>query len=1014
MFFSKYSDEELSELFALIPLVERDLLNLRLHERHHYSALEYSNSSRYPSTRVGLDEFDAYGPDRFDEDDDEDFDDEYDLANEFDEDDEDYEIGGGGGTVGAGSFVHDRSSNSSRFVPSSERPVQGSFGEQPGMDTFPELRSDPLARVRAISDAQRKGTGKSAGKGESQGPAGKTIAPAEPTKRERLLRALSSLQNATGIMHCLDRDSSRLLMLAAWHGGELSLRTLLQELRSAGAIPADPTAAQNVNEPKTKTRQKAAVQQTASADDIAINWIVDRFGASMEKLEFVGLAMPGNAKALTRRVYERPGFGIAKVEGRARTPVEPINLEHPVFVLYPDVARTVKLPGQSIANLLGVSANETISKWLVANGLKPVGTKRFELSYELLNLFGSRTAMTKLVSTLSVKSVGLLNMMLSTLGQVNTDRLGVSYYRPGYGASMASAAQFRPSRYDTAMRGYRSPGRRFGMGPEPATPAEKAEEHANALALDELFNRGLIGYDAATQSVWVWREVGASLRPHFIVDWSLTSSPQLGALASDGRSQAFIAAESVDTIHRHWFKNPPDALTDGSIGVATIRAASKVLKFDPQTVTLVTALLVDDSRMRLGITGTSGRGRNKVAIYGWEVDDPSAARAPSILISGAPGKRAEQKVAASGVGSDGSAFGGIAFGGVVGEAVGGAEFLWRRRVFQWLHNDVMDETETFSPRISRGRKQSGTLRRTMILRILESLGHGLGAVNESVLCRWICDQHLELLSVEVVESVLAACKSLGLVPRSGPIGLTNAARELLNDGQSILRADESTGPQLIIGGDQTIVAPPETPHQVLELLGRFCDLSSDAGVRMYRLSETKLGAAFGAGQHANDLIDVLRTNAKTPVPQSVEFLIHDVQRRHGRILVSSAVTVITSDDAALLVQAVNVKAAALSLLSPSVAVSLLPAAKVFNALEAKGLLPAMFTGTGTVKGIGATSNLDSIQVSSGEPALSVSTNATRQRALSKPHSESAPPIAIQPLNYRSIQTIQADIANAGL
>ena len=721
-------------------------------------------------------------------------------------------------------------------------------------------------------------------------------------------------------------------------------------------------------------------------------------------LEFVGLAMPGNARTLTHRASEQLSLGAVKEGNELRVPIEPINLEHPILVLYTDVARTAKLPGQSIANLLGVSANETISKWLVANGLKPVSTKRFELSHELLTVFGSRTAMSKLLSALSVRSVGLLDVMLSTLGQVSTDRLGVSYYRPGFGASMAQAAQFRSNRYDIAMRGYGSPGPRFGMGPEPSTPAEKAEEQANALALDELSNRGLIGYDAATQSVWVWREVGASLRPHLIVDWSLASSPQLGALESDGRNQAFSAAESIETIHRHWFKNPPDALTDGSIGVATIRAASKALKFDPRTVTLATALLVDDSRMQLGITGTSGRGRNKVAIYGWEVDDPSAPRASSILMSGAPGKRADQKALASGVGSVGMAPGGI--------AVVGVEFLWRRRVFQWLHNDVMDETETFSPRISRGRKQSGTLRRTMILRILESLDHGFGAVNEAVLCRWICDQHIELLSVEVVESVLAALKSLGLVPRNGPIGLTNAARELLNDGQSILRADEPTGPQLIIGGDQTIVAPPETPHQVLELLGRFCDLSSDAGVRMYRLSETKLGAAFGAGQHANDVIEVLRTNAKTPVPQSVEFLIHDVQRRHGRILVSSAVTVITSDDAALLVQAVNVKAAALSQLSATVAVSLLPAAKVFNALEAKGLLPAMFTSAGTVKGIGATSNLDSIQVSFGEPALSVSTHATRQSASSKPHSESAPPIAIQPINYRSIHTIQADIANA--
>ena len=120
-----------------------------------------------------------------------------------------------------------------------------------------------------------------------------------------------------------------------------------------------------------------------------------------------------------------------------------------------------------------------------------------------------------------------------------------------------------------------------------------------------------------------------------------------------------------------------------------------MLKFDPQTVTLVTALLVDDSRMQLGITGTSGRGRNKVAIYGWEVDDPSASRASSILVSGAPGKRADQKAVASGVGSVGMAPGGI--------AVVGVEFLWRRRVFQWLHNDVMDETETLAPDIARAK-----------------------------------------------------------------------------------------------------------------------------------------------------------------------------------------------------------------------------------------------------------------------------------------------------------------------
>ena len=972
--FARYTDEQLSKLFALIPLVEHDLLNLRVPEQRRYAVIENS-TGRYPSTQVHLDELDAYGPDLFDDDDDDEYDDD-----EYDDDDDDDE-------------EDDHRSSSG---------VQGSFGEQPGMDTFPELNSDPLVRLPAISDANRKATNadgpdlrsvsspaseafseRQAGSGTRNAKGEKVEASKTPTKRDVLLRALSSLQNAIGITHCLDRDSSRLLLLAAWHGGELTLGTLLQELRSSKTLPVDLFSARQVPELKQKPLPKKAIQDTAGADDIAIDWIAERFVSAVEKLEFVGLAMPGHARILAERVAEKNGVSTRKSGDKPTTPGTPIDLDRTLITLFPDVARTVRLPGKSISILLGSSSIETITKWLSVNGVKPTGTKHFELSHALLTLFGSRTAMAGVVSTLSEKSIGLLQVMLSALDPVSTAGLGVSYYRPGFGSIGTESPQYRAGRYQDSMRGYGS-GARFGMAPAPSTSAGKAVELANIAALDELYNRGLIGHDAASQSVWVWREVAVSIRSYLIVDWSKTSRPQLGALESDGRNQAFSAAESMNTIHSYWFKNPPDALTDGSIGVAIVRAASKALKLDPPTVTLVTALLVDDSRMKLVITGTSGRGRNKIAVYGWEVDDPSRPRQLSLLLSGTPTKRADQKMAPP---TDmGNA-----------EDTGGAEYLWRRRVFQWLHNDVTDETETFSPRISRGRKQSGTLRRTMILRILETLDPGTGAVNEAVLHRWIFEQHFEILSVDIVESVITACKSLGLIPRNGPVGLTNAARELLHDHKSVLSSDETVGPQLIIGGDQTIVAPPETPHQVLELLGRFCDLSSDAGARMYRLSETKLGAAFAAGQQSSDVIEVLRTNAKTPVPQSVEFLIRDVQRRHGQILVSSAVTVITCADAALLVQAVNVKAAALSLLSPTVAVSLQPPAKVFNALEAKGLLPAMFTGTATGSPPGQSAGI--------EPLRSASSSEDTPSA-NKPRSE----IVHQPINYRSLRTIDADLA----
>lgn len=53
---------------------------------------------------------------------------------------------------------------------------------------------------------------------------------------------------------------------------------------------------------------------------------------------------------------------------------------------------------------------------------------------------------------------------------------------------------------------------------------------------------------------------------------------------------------------------------------------------------------------------------------------------------------------------------------------------------------------------------------------------------------------------------------------------------------------------------------------------------------------------------ADELTGALRSIAAKDLPQTVEYLIRDVARRHGRLNVRAAATVIATDDEALLTE----------------------------------------------------------------------------------------------------------------
>jgi hypothetical protein len=115
-------------------------------------------------------------------------------------------------------------------------------------------------------------------------------------------------------------------------------------------------------------------------------------------------------------------------------------------------------------------------------------------------------------------------------------------------------------------------------------------------------------------------------------------------------------------------------------------------------------------------------------------------------------------------------------------------------------------------------------------------------------------------------------------------------------------------------------------------------LESDAGVRVYRLDPARLAAAMAGGEDADGLLAFLAAGSRVPLPDVVEHLVRDAARRPTAATIGTAGSYLSCDDSSMLTRAVAIKAAKLTRIAPSVAVSPLSEAKLAAALASKGIV----------------------------------------------------------------------------
>ncbi|WP_022919410.1 helicase-associated domain-containing protein [Ruania albidiflava] len=225
-----------------------------------------------------------------------------------------------------------------------------------------------------------------------------------------------------------------------------------------------------------------------------------------------------------------------------------------------------------------------------------------------------------------------------------------------------------------------------------------------------------------------------------------------------------------------------------------------------------------------------------------------------------------------------------------------------------------------------------------------------------------------------VQALLAEAAALGL---TGAGALTPAGRLLLEvtepgrakgetdlvaDGARLLAAElaETIPPavqEMIVQGDLTAVVPGRPEPGLRSLVELVADVESRGPGMTVRFSADSVRRALDSGLAAEDLLEQLRAVSVTPLPQPLEYLVHDVARSHGAVRVGAAGAYLRAEDPAALGRVLahpELTHLGLHTIAPTVLVARADARDVAHALAAAGLAGVLEGPDGTALTLPAT------------------------------------------------------------
>ncbi len=440
--------------------------------------------------------------------------------------------------------------------------------------------------------------------------------------------------------------------------------------------------------------------------------------------------------------------------------------------------------------------------------------------------------------------------------------------------------------------------------------------------VQRLLARGLLRrVDAAT--VELPAQVGIALRGERPLGTVEVSEPELPTRHHEVSTVDDTAAVEVLELLRHtenllaaWSDEPPAVLRSGGLGARELRRTSRALAIDETRTSLLAEVLVEAGLVASDAPAAATQyWRPTTAADGWRSAPPEqrwATLAATWLtlprLPGLAGARDE-----------------------------------RDRLLAPLSEDL--------------RRPLAPLRRRSVLDAVAELDPGTGIRDPgdlTAVLAWRAPRRGGRLRDDVVSWTLREAASLGVAALGA---VTSAGRVLLDslaaDGTGTAAAVEQAArvaadslpdplDHVLVQADRTVVAPGPLQPELAAELALLADVESGGSATVYRVTEATVRRALDAGRSAEELHELLRTRSRTPVPQSLSYLIDDVARRHGRLRGGTAGSFLRCDDEVLLAELVAQPVAdrcELRRIAPTVLVSPLPLTELLDELRGAGFAP---------------------------------------------------------------------------
>ena len=419
---------------------------------------------------------------------------------------------------------------------------------------------------------------------------------------------------------------------------------------------------------------------------------------------------------------------------------------------------------------------------------------------------------------------------------------------------------------------------------------------------------------------------------HVTLPWSVRLALRAGrslaappALATSERGQALVdraaAGAAFELVRRtellldRWGTHPPAALKSGGLGVRDLREAASLLHVETGVAALVIEAASAAGLLDQGMTDDADAAWLPTDAYDAWVAGSTAQRWATLargwlvnprLVSAIGGRVADKPVNAL------------------------APDLARSWLVP-LRADVLGELEA--------------------LPVGHALAAGTGVASLVDRMRW----HRPRRPAARLDQVAPLLTEAVLLGVTGLDGLSGFGRELLAGEDPATSLEALLPPpvdHVLLQADLTAIAPGPLEQELARKLALVADVESRGGATVYRFAASSVRRAFDAGWSAAEVHDFVSSTSRTPVPQSLEYLIDDVSRRFGTLRAGHAESFLRSDDETALTELVHAPGAdALRLrrIAPTVVVSDVPLGTLLPRIRELGLAPVVEAVDGTVR-----------------------------------------------------------------